>query len=77
MREAASIPLVFITAWEGLVDGAGVRAGQSVLIQGGAGGVGHVAIQTIDSAHAAVAKGQVDGKIVVNIGASQGSSSQA
>jgi NADPH2:quinone reductase len=45
MREAAAIPLVFITAWEGLVDRAAVGAGRSVLIQGGAGGVGHVAIQ--------------------------------
>jgi NADPH:quinone reductase len=45
MREAAALPLVFITAWEGLVDRAGVHAGQSVLIQGGAGGIGHVAIQ--------------------------------
>lgn len=45
MREAAALPLVIITAWEGLVDRAGVKAGQSVLVQGGAGGVGHVAIQ--------------------------------
>jgi NADPH:quinone reductase-like Zn-dependent oxidoreductase len=45
MREAASLPLNIITAWEGLVDRAHVRSGQSVLIQGGAGGVGHVAIQ--------------------------------
>ena len=45
MREAAALPLVFLTAWEGLVDRAGVHAGQSVLIQGGAGGVGHVAVQ--------------------------------
>lgn len=44
-RDAAALPLVLITAWEGLVDRAGVRAGQKVLIQGGAGGVGHVAIQ--------------------------------
>jgi NADPH:quinone reductase-like Zn-dependent oxidoreductase len=45
MREAASLPLVLITAWEGLVDRARVSAGQSVLIQGGAGGIGTVAIQ--------------------------------
>ncbi|UOV07115.1 zinc-dependent alcohol dehydrogenase family protein [Pseudoxanthomonas sp. F37] len=44
-REAAAIPLVFITAWEGLVDRAGVKSGQRVLIHGGAGGVGHVAVQ--------------------------------
>src|ERR1700758_4761460 len=45
MREAAALPLVFITAWEGLVDRAHVQAGQTVLIHGGAGGVGHVAVQ--------------------------------
>lgn len=45
MREAAALPLVAITAWEGLVDRAKVGAGQTVLVQGGAGGVGHVAVQ--------------------------------
>jgi NADPH:quinone reductase len=45
MREAASLPLVFITAWEGLIDRAHVSAGQTVLVQGGAGGVGSIAIQ--------------------------------
>jgi NADPH:quinone reductase-like Zn-dependent oxidoreductase len=45
MREAAALPLIFITAWEGLVDRANVRAGHRVLVQGGAGGVGHVAVQ--------------------------------
>jgi NADPH:quinone reductase-like Zn-dependent oxidoreductase len=45
MREAAGLPLVLITAWEGLVDRARVRMGQKVLIQRGAGGVGHVAVQ--------------------------------
>ena len=44
-REAASLPLVFITAWEGLVDRARISADQTVLIHGGAGGVGHVAVQ--------------------------------
>lgn len=45
MREAAALPLVAITAWEGLVDRAKVGAGQTVLVQGGAGGVGHVTVQ--------------------------------
>lgn len=45
MREAAALPLILITAWEGLVDRAGLQAGQTVLVQGGAGGVGHVAVQ--------------------------------
>lgn len=45
MREAAALPLAVITAWEGLVDRAQVRRGQRVLVHGGAGGVGHVAVQ--------------------------------
>lgn len=44
LREAAALPLVAITAWEGL-ERAGVGAGSRVLIHGGAGGVGHVAVQ--------------------------------
>jgi len=44
MREAAALPLVGITAYEGLTR-AGTSAGQSVLVHGGAGGVGHVAVQ--------------------------------
>ena len=45
MRDAAALPLIFITAWEGLVDRARTQAGQNVLIHGGAGGIGHVAVQ--------------------------------
>jgi len=44
MREAAAMPLVGITAYEGL-ERAGITAGQKVLVQGGAGGVGHLALQ--------------------------------
>lgn len=42
---AAAAPLVSITAWESLFDRAGLQAGQTVLIHGGSGGVGHVAVQ--------------------------------
>lgn len=45
MRQAAALPLVTITAWEGLVDRAGVHTGQTVLVHAGAGGVGYVAVQ--------------------------------
>ncbi|MBV8114027.1 MAG: zinc-dependent alcohol dehydrogenase family protein [Silvibacterium sp.] len=45
MREAAAMPLSVITAWEGLVDRAGVHEGQLVLVHAGAGGVGHIAVQ--------------------------------
>jgi NADPH:quinone reductase-like Zn-dependent oxidoreductase len=44
LREAAAVPLAFITAWEGLVDRADVQAGQMVLVQGGAGGVGQMVL---------------------------------
>ena len=43
--EAAAAPLVLITAWESLYDRGRLQSGQKVLIQAGAGGVGHVAIQ--------------------------------
>ncbi len=44
MKEAAALPLVAITAYEGLMR-CGVKAGQKVLVHGGSGGVGHVALQ--------------------------------
>ncbi len=43
--EAAAVPLAAMTAWQGLFDHGGLTAGQRVLIHGGAGGVGHFAIQ--------------------------------
>lgn len=44
MREAAALPLVAITAYEGLTR-ASIKQGQKVLVHGGSGGVGHVALQ--------------------------------
>jgi len=44
-REAAVLPLVVITAWEGLFDRMQVKPGDKLLVQGGAGGVGTAAIQ--------------------------------
>lgn len=55
MAEAAALPLVFITAWESLVDRAGLRPEHSVLIHAGAGGVGHIAIQLAHALGAYVA----------------------
>ena len=54
MAEAAAIPLVSITAWEGLIDRAKVKSGQKVLIYGGTGGVGHIALQLTKNAGAKV-----------------------
>jgi NADPH2:quinone reductase len=45
MNEAAALPLVWITAWESLLDRAQLKTGESVLIHAAAGGVGHVAVQ--------------------------------
>src|SRR5471030_2867281 len=54
MREAAALPLVFMTAWEGLVDRAHLGAGQTVLLQGCAGFVGSMAIQIARAFNATV-----------------------
>ena len=43
--EAAALPVVGLTAWQALVDVGGVTAGDRVLVHGGGGGVGHVAVQ--------------------------------
>ena len=45
MVEAASIPLVGLTAWQALVERAGIRKGKKFLIHAGSGGVGTFAIQ--------------------------------
>ncbi|MBM7172131.1 NADP-dependent oxidoreductase [Streptomyces sp. G44] len=43
--QAAALPLAALTAWQGLVETAGLRAGQRVLVHAAAGGVGHLAVQ--------------------------------
>ena len=53
MREAAALPLVSITAWDCLIR-AGLKPNENILIHGGAGGVGHVAIQIAKSIGAKV-----------------------
>jgi NADPH:quinone reductase-like Zn-dependent oxidoreductase len=45
MQEAASVPLVALTAWQALVEIGNVQKGQKVFIQAGSGGVGTIAIQ--------------------------------
>jgi NADPH:quinone reductase-like Zn-dependent oxidoreductase len=53
--QAASVPLVALTAWQALVEYAEVRPGQKVLVHAGAGGVGSFAIQLAASLGAQVA----------------------
>lgn len=55
MEEAASIPLVGLTAWQALIEKAGLKKGQRVLIHAGSGGVGTFAIQLAKHVGAVVA----------------------
>ena len=55
MEEAASIPLVGLTAWQALVERAHLKQGQKVFIQAGSGGVGTLAIQLAKHIGATVA----------------------
>lgn len=69
---AAAAPLVFQTAWRMLVVRAGIEPGDSVLVHGSTGGVGHAAVQIADYAGATVyATGGTDEKldVVADIGA--------
>jgi NADPH:quinone reductase-like Zn-dependent oxidoreductase len=55
MEEAASVPLVGLTAWQALIELAHLRKGQKVFIQAGSGGVGTFAIQLAKHLGATVA----------------------
>lgn len=55
MAEAAALPLAWITAWESLMDRVQIGPGMRVLILGGTGGVGHLAVQLARAAKARVA----------------------
>jgi len=55
MEEAASIPLVGLTAWQALIETAHLKKGQKILIQAGSGGVGTFAIQLAKHLGATVA----------------------
>ncbi len=55
MEEAASLPLVALTAWQALIETANLKKGQKVFIQAGSGGVGTVAIQLAKHLGATVA----------------------
>jgi NADPH:quinone reductase-like Zn-dependent oxidoreductase len=55
--EAAALPLAALTAWQCLVDSAQVKSGETVLVHGAAGGVGHLAVQIAESRGALVVSG--------------------
>ncbi len=71
--EAAALPVVGLTAWQGLVDLAGVGAGDRVLVHGGGGGVGHVAIQIAKAlgAHVITTASAAKRKFVEGFGADE------
>lgn len=56
--DAAALPLAALTAWQCLVDTAEVKAGETVLVQGAAGGVGHLAVQIAEARGAYVIAGR-------------------
>ncbi len=71
MREAAALPLVGITAYEGLKR-SNIASGQKVLVHGGTGGVGHVAVQLAKHFGAnvcATISGEKQAEIIRNYGA--------
>ncbi|MEU3425039.1 NADP-dependent oxidoreductase [Streptomyces gardneri] len=73
MTEAASLPLVALTAWQALVERARVRPGQKVLIHAGAGGLGSVAVQLAKAlgAHVATTVSTAKADLVRELGADE------
>lgn len=72
-EDAGAVPLAAMTAWQGLFDHGGLEAGQSVLIHGGAGGVGHIAVQLAKwkGAHVIATASGKDLDFVRSLGADQ------
>jgi NADPH:quinone reductase-like Zn-dependent oxidoreductase len=71
--QAAAVPLAGLTAWQALFDHGHLQAGQTVLVQGAAGGVGTFAVQLAHAAGARVlAAGRApDAALLVGLGADQ------
>jgi NADPH:quinone reductase-like Zn-dependent oxidoreductase len=71
--EAAALPVAGLTAWQGLVDLGGVTEGDRVLIHGGGGGVGHLAIQIAKAlgAHVITTAGGDKREFVEGLGADE------
>ncbi|WP_395364360.1 NADP-dependent oxidoreductase [Streptomyces sp. YH02] len=73
MTEAASLPLVALTAWQALVERANVRPGQKVLVHAGAGGLGSITIQLAKAlgAHVATTASTAKVGLVKELGADE------
>lgn len=71
--DAASVPVVAVTAWQALFEQALVTRGQTVLVHGGAGNVGAYAVQLAHRAglHVIATAGQMDLAYVRNLGADE------
>lgn len=71
MTEAASLPLVALTAWQVLVERAHAQPGQKVLVHGGAGGLGSIVIQLAKSlgAHVTTTASAGNADLVKELGA--------
>jgi len=71
MEEAASIPLVSLTAWQVLVEKGNLKKGQKVFIQAGSGGVGTIAIQLAKhlGAYVATTTSSTNSALVKSLGA--------
>ncbi|EOD59226.1 NADP-dependent oxidoreductase [Amycolatopsis vancoresmycina] len=71
--EAAALPVAGLTAWQGLVDLGGVTEGDRVLVHGGGGGVGHLAIQLAKAlgAHVITTAGGSKREFVSSLGADE------
>ena len=72
-EQAAALPVSGLTAWQALFDSGGLQAGQTALVAGGAGGVGHLAVQFAKHAGARViATGSARNRdFVLGLGADQ------
>jgi len=72
-KEAAGLPVVGVSAWQALVEDIGLQSGQKVLIHGGAGGIGSIAIQLAKSlgAHVAATVRANDMQYVKELGADE------
>lgn len=71
--EAAALPLVGVSAWQALVENIGLSKGQKILIHGGAGGIGSIAIQLAKNlgAYVATTVSTDDKQFVEKIGADE------